>query len=690
MPPAFKRWVLLIVFAVAVAAVIHRSTRRPAALQFVPGTKEFLTNALRVLQEDEAEKAQKYWGPELAAQKRGEVIETLWDSLNSASNKFEVLQNFPVSKLIWAKRGPARELPHSIRILDGIADQVIFSRETIRQLLQEKGAAGWHLAQCEFRHMGFSPEKRASTFYFSAHLENLREQERAILEGDLLVKWEGSKVLEVDASNVQLRMRKGPTPFILVLDREVAPPYGSFFIDPLIVYDLEGDGRPEVILAARNEVYRWSSNGEWNTSPLCEADPRLIFTGIISDFNGDGAVDFLSARFDGLFMHEGAGAGKFPNPARLVWQAKPRLKYAQAITSGDIDGDGDLDLFLGQYKLPYEKGNMPFPYFNANDGHPSFLLLNDGKGNFSDVTDQRGFGPKSHRRVYSSSLVDLDRDNDLDLIVVSDFAGLDAFENDSKGFFSEATRKWGLETHAFGMAHYFSDFDADGFMDILLIGMTSPVAERLEGMKLTRPYEVSDTGMRRLAHGNRLFFGQAQGAFAERPLSAQVSRTGWSWGCSGTDFDGDGFPDIYIANGHETRQMVHDYETEFWLHDIYVGNSQENYLAEAYFKEKEARTRGRGWSYGGYEKNRFFLNQSGTNFTEVGFLLGVALEADSRNVVARDLNGDGAPELIVMTFEVFPKIRQTLKIFENRLPQAGRPAPPTFKVNGDSFRSQSQ
>jgi hypothetical protein len=334
---------------------------------------------------------------------------------------------------------------------------------------------------------------------------------------------------------------------------------------------------------------------------------------------------------------------------------------------------------------------MPFPYFNANDGHPSFLLLNDGKGNFADVTNERGIGPKSHRRVYSSSLVDLDRDNDLDLIVVSDFAGVDVFENDGKGFFSDATSKWGLETHAFGMAHYFSDFDADGLMDILLIGMTSPVADRLEGMGLWRPYEVADASMRKnLAHGNRLFFGKPGGGLAERAVSAQVARTGWSWGCTATDFDADGFPDIYIANGHDSRASVRDYETEFWLHDIYVGTSQENYLAEAYFKEKEARTRGRGWSYGGYEKNRFFLNDGGTNFTEVAYLLGIALEVDSRNVVAKDLNGDGAPELIVTTYEVFPKVRQTLKIFENHLPQHGKAAPSKIKVTGDSFRSQSE
>ena len=40
--------------------------------------------------------------------------------------------------------------------------------------------------------------------------------------------------------------------------------------------------------------------------------------------------------------------------------------------------------------------------------------------------------------------------------------------------------------------------------------------------------------------------------------------------------------DVLIVNGHETKQSVRDYETEFWLHDIYVGNSKDNLPAFAY------------------------------------------------------------------------------------------------------------
>ena len=60
------------------------------------------------------------------------------------------------------------------------------------------------------------------------------------------------------------------------------------------------------------------------------------------------------------------------------------------MTTGDVDLDGDLDLFIGQWKEPYLKGSMPTPYYDANDGYPDALLINDGKGNFTDGTKNAG------------------------------------------------------------------------------------------------------------------------------------------------------------------------------------------------------------------------------------------------------------------------------------------------------------
>ena len=651
-----------------------------------------LTNALEMLVQMEEIEAKKYWKPELEAQARAKAVEELWNKLNRSDDKLDSLAELlDAREIVLPIFGNGRNAAHGVRVFS-VTDSARVSKADWKKQLDQKRAEGWKLERCEFRHIGIAPD----TFYVSAHLRkeisselaildykdgsrgrspslgNDLMSERAILEGNIVIKFQTDGSLgEIDASGLGLRTRTGPPAFTEMFHAEVRPPDGSYFIDPLIVWDLDADQRLEVILAAANVVFRRAENGKWTPSSLIQNDPGLMFGAILGDFSGNGMTDFLSVKFEGLVLFEGTTDGRFTEAGRLAWAAEPRLRYAQSVTGGDVDGDGDLDLFVGQYKLPYNEGQMPFPYFDANDGFPSFLLINDGAGNFSDRTRESGLSAKRGRRVYSSSLVDLDSDRDLDLVMVSDFAGLDAFENDGSGNFSDATKKWFDETHAFGMAHSISDFNADGRLDLLMIGMNSPNADRLASVNLSRPYDMPDAGMRQATtFGNRLYFGQSNGTFRQTDLSRQVARTGWSWGSAAGDLDNDGFPELYIANGHETRELVDEYEPEFWLHDIYIGKSQENRLAQMYFQQKYARTRGRGYSYGGHEKNRLFLNEGGTNFVEVAHLFGVAMEQDSRNVALQDFDGDARLDLVVTTFEGYPEVRQTIRIFRNELKPA--------------------
>jgi hypothetical protein len=522
-------------------------------------------------------------------------------------------------------------------------------------------------------------------------------------------------VAQIDARQLSIRSRTGEPAFQQVLNETIQPPEKWLFIDPLILYDLDGDGVSEIILAGKNLVYRRQPDGQYKPGPLCKYDPGKIFTALIADFDGDGVPDFLCAKPEGLFLFHGSETGTFDEPGRLVWAANPPLKYAQVLTCGDIDQDGDLDVFLGQYKTPYFRGQMPTPYFNANDGDPSYLLLNDGHGNFTDVTEASGLGKNRWRRSYSGSFVRTRSDGYLDLVTVNDFAGIDFYRNDGHGHFSEETGAVFPEFAGFGMAHAVCDFNRDGLLDFLMIGMDSPAVDRLEHLGLWRQDASEDRGSRaRLAVGNRLFLSRPDGTYEQTAPSISIARSGWSWGCAAADLDNDGFPDVYIANGHESRSTVKDYEPEFWLHDIYVAGSTNNQAAELYFQSKFTRTRGQGQSYGGYEQNRCYLNLGGTNFLEAGYLLGLGLEQDCRNVVADDLDGDGRMDLLVTSFEVWPTARQTLRVYQNRLPQTGnwigfrfvaaraRPVVGTSVtihygnsaaaaeiITGDSYRSQS-
>jgi len=635
------------------------------------------------LEAREREVEETVWAKEMLAQECARVFESLWDSLNAATNKLRVLASFPVGEVVVAKFNPPENIFHGIKIHSPSEKGQTWKAAEWERFLLASEKAGWLLVNTEFRHVQFDTDAtgqpKQSRFYFRAHLANAEHSESAMLVGDLVVQWtpkqsttQPAGVSQVDAARLTLQRRAGDPPFVPILNETITPPDKSHFIDPLVLYDLDGDGRSEIILVARNLVYRQRSGGQFEAGPLCRNPVGLLFTGVLADFDGDGAADLVAAKFEGVFFFKGSPQGTFDEPGRLAWAANPRLSYAQAITCGDIDRDGDLDVFLAQYKLPYVRGQMPTPYYDANDGDPAYLLLNDGHGKFTDATDVAGLGKKRWRRTYSASLADLDGDGHLDLLVVSDFAGVDVYRNDGRGHFTDVTREWIPEPYAFGMAHALADFNADGRLDFLMIGMNSPTADRLNHLGLWRSGIAEDRSMRaRMTYGNRLLFGRAAGGFEQPAFSDSIARSGWAWGCTASDFDNDGLLDVYIANGHETRRTVRDYESEFWLHDIYAATSTNDPAANVYFQAKHNNRVGRDQSYGGYEKNRFYLNRRGAAFIEVGHLLGVSLEEDSRGVVADDLDGDGRLDLLLTTFEAWPETKQTLRVYRNNLAETG-------------------
>lgn len=176
---------------------------------------------------------------------------------------------------------------------------------------------------------------------------------------------------------------------------------------------------------------------------------------------------------------------------------------------------------------------------------------------------------------------------------------------------------------------------------------------------------------RRMTYGNRLYLRRGEAGFEQTELGEPIARSGWAWGCSVFDCDNDGFADIYITNGHDSRQTVREYEPEFWLHDIFIDRSVDDVSATAYYMAKFARTRGQGWSYGGRDKNRLFINQQGSSFLEVAYLFGVGAEEDSRSVATADLDGDGRMDLLFTTLQQWPQSKQTLQVYRNNLADTG-------------------
>ena len=93
------------------------------------------------------------------------------------------------------------------------------------------------------------------------------------------------------------------------------------------------------------------------------------------------------------------------------------------MSAGDYDGDGDLDLFVGVRLKPF------------NYGYPckGYILENDGKGRFGDVTEQVAPELKEAGTITDGKWFDYDRDGRADLVIAGEYMPVRLFHNEGGG-----------------------------------------------------------------------------------------------------------------------------------------------------------------------------------------------------------------------------------------------------------------
>jgi enediyne biosynthesis protein E4 len=183
-----------------------------------------------------------------------------------------------------------------------------------------------------------------------------------------------------------------------------------------------------------------------------------------ADFDNDGDQDLFVANSDLQRVndippadYEGSQLYRNDGGWRFVRTEQPFNDRAFAATSaavGDIDNDGDLDLYIGHSG-----------YGHPEDGRDA-VFLNEGDGRFSQ--DARFVGHLHGTQTTSAALVDLDLDGDLDLLTTVYSEGVRLFVNDGSGAFAPVEDRTLLarEGHYWGAAS--GDIDGDGDLDLAL------------------------------------------------------------------------------------------------------------------------------------------------------------------------------------------------------------------------------
>ncbi len=724
----------LISLAIVAAAVYLRHLAEPLVDQHPNRAREEVARVVK-LRAEVKRLDETVWAQEVQAQQYEETFIRLWDDLRRSTDKLATFEKFKVDEVRLGSPVGTEIHRHGILLRTfggpGRSLNAVERRTWLATLRQQ----GFQIVSTEWHHKKFEPAAAGggahSTFGMTLYVGQPARQQRFLITGDLHIEWHTTVNAEgtfdpriIDATGLTMAEREGPPVF---KELPLPPPLKSpnnLYVKPVLAYDLNRDGLSEIILPWQNTIYWNRGGGKFEAEKLCafpvtnspdfEASSG---TAILADFNGDGIPDLVMAdREIKVVLFEGDRQGRFSTPGRLIFDPRPALAGPSVLTAGDVNGDGRLDLWLAQYKNPYEGGQMPTPYYDANDGFPSYLLLNQGNGKFVDATEAAGLSKKRFRRTYSSSLVDLDGDGYLDLLVVSDFSGLDLYRNNGKGQFTDVTDRWVDDRANFGMGHTFGDYNQDGKLDFYVTGMSSTTARRLDAMQLGRNEFPEHQKMRgRMGYGNRMYLANGSGRYWQPAFKDQVARSGWSWGCTTFDLANDGHQSLYIANGHLSSQTSKDYCSSFWTHDIYLGNSQPDRDTSLLFATIATRPLKSGLSWNGFEHKVLFLNEGEKGFLSAAFLMDIDFEFDARAVISDDLDGDGHPDLLVVEKKsrLEGPVVSTLHAYRNQWPAENHwigvrladepnqspigakitvktPAGPRVAVivNGDSYRAQ--
>lgn len=249
--------------------------------------------------------------------------------------------------------------------------------------------------------------------------------------------------------------------------------------------DVNGDKLDDVyICGAKGSVgalFIQNSNGnftlkntaDFNSDIGCEDADALFF-----DADGDkdldlyvvsGGYEFSEndiALQDRLYLNDGKG-----NFTKKINALPTETNSGACVRAADLDGDKDLDLFVGGYVVPSKYPTTPL----------SILLINDGKGNFLDKTQDISPQIKQIGMVRDAVWVDVNKDNQLDLIVIGEWMPVTVFINKNGQLAKDET--WSVKNSSGWWNRLLAeDFDNDGDMDLVVgnLGLNSQLKATTE------------------------------------------------------------------------------------------------------------------------------------------------------------------------------------------------------------------
>ena len=405
------------------------------------------------------------------------------------------------------------------------------------------------------------------------------------------------------------------------------------------VLDFDNDGWPDIFLVngsrlegfpkgqePTSHLYRNNHDGTF-TNVTQKAGVGLVGWGqgvCAGDYDNDGFVDlFVTFWGHDVLLHNN-GDGTFTDVTRKAGLWHDDVRWSTGCAFLDYDRDGKLDLFIAHY-VDFDPQHTPEPGSGAAcmwkgipvmcgprglKGTHSELYHNNGDGTFTDASQSSGVAKTDAYYCFTALTGDFENSGWPDIYVTCDSTPNLLFHNNRNGTFTETAVEAGVAFNdggreQAGMGADAVDYDGDGWLDIVKTNFSDDTAT--------------------------LYRNNRDGTFSDVTAAAGLGKNSQflGWGTLFLDIDNDGWPDIFMANGH-----------------VYP----------------ELDSKGLGLNNTFRERKVLYWNEHDGRFRDISLDSGTGITTpfNSHGVGAADFDNDGAVEIVVNNSHDRPSLLKNL------------------------------
>ena len=383
--------------------------------------------------------------------------------------------------------------------------------------------------------------------------------------------------------------------------------------------DYDNDGWPDILLVngenwpghagppSTMKLYHNNHDGTFTdvTRKAGLAMPMFGLGAAVGDYDNDGFDDLFVTAVGQSHLFHNNGNGTFSDVTKAAGLWGPD-EFSTSAAWVDYDRDGKLDLVVGNYVQWSEKNDL---YCTIDGAHKSYctpesykgasarLWHNRGGGKFEDATQKAGFYDPTSKTL-GVAILDYNNDGWPDILLANDTQPNKLYLNKQNGTFEEKGVTAGIGFSDDGVARAgmgvdAADYDRSGHASIIITNFANQMLS--------------------------LYHNEGNGLFVDEAPRSEVGRATLvtlGFGCFFFDYDNDGWPDIFVADGH-------------------IEDAIETVQKRVHYAEPP----------------HLFRNLGGGKFEEVTETLGSAFASPkvARGAVYADINHDGALDILLTT-----------------------------------------